>query len=194
MVMSLGEDHTSGLRPGSFTPFASVGSNDLALGKMIEAISHSRFWKDTAVFIIEDDAQNGPDHVDAHRTEALVVSPYVKRHALDSTMYSTSSMVKTMELILGLPPMTQYDQRATPMFATFTSKPDLSTFQALEAQVDIQAKNPQSGAMEAASAKLDWSHYDAADPDRLNAILWKAIKGNQPMPAPVRSGAVAMLR
>ncbi len=194
MVMSLGEDHTSGLAPGKHTPFASVGSNDLGLGKMIEAISHSRFWKDTAVFVIEDDAQNGPDHVDAHRTAALVVSPYVKRNALDSTMYSTSSLIKTMELILGLPPMTQYDQRATPMFASFTSKPDFSSYQAVEAQVDLQAKNPDRGALEQASAKLDWSHYDAADPDKLNAILWKAIKGSQPMPAPVRSGATALLR
>jgi hypothetical protein len=192
--MSLGEDHTSGLAPGKHTPFASVGSNDLGLGKIVDAISHSKFWKDTAVFIIEDDAQNGPDHVDAHRTAALVVSPYIKRHSLDSTMYTTSSLVKTMELILGLPPMTQFDQRATPMFASFTTKPDFSPIETLSAEVDLEAKNPETGALALASSKLDWSHYDAADPDKLNAILWKAIKGSQPMPAPVRSARLVAAR
>jgi YVTN family beta-propeller protein len=191
MVMSLGEDHTSGLAPGKYTPFASVASNDLALGEMVQAISHSRFWKDTAIFIIEDDAQNGPDHVDAHRTQALVVSPYIRRQVLDSTMYSTASFVRTMELILGLPPMTQFDQRATPLFASFTTTPDFTPYDAITEQVDLQAKNPATGELESESKKLDWSHYDAADPDKLNHILWTAIKGSTPMPAPVRSAILA---
>jgi YVTN family beta-propeller protein len=191
MVMSLGEDHTSGLEPGRYTPYASVGSNDLALGEMVEAISHSKFWKDTAVFVIEDDAQNGPDHVDAHRTEALVLSPYVRRHSLDSTMYTTASFVRTMELILGLPPMTQFDQRATPLFASFTTTPDFAPYDRVSEMVDLQAKNPDKGVLEALSQKLDWSHYDAADPDKLNYILWTALKPNQPMPAPVRSAILA---
>ena len=123
MVMSLGEDHATGLRPGTFTPTAAVASNDEALGEMVQAISHSRFWKETAIFVILDDAQNGPDHVAAHRTVGLVISPWVKRGVVDSTMYTTASMVRTMELVLNLPPMRQFDSAATPMYAAFTAKP-----------------------------------------------------------------------
>src|SRR5438128_11711477 len=108
MIMPLGEDHTQGLTGGAHTRTAHVAANDLAVGKIVEAVGRSKFWPETAIFIIEDDAQNGPDHVDAHRTVGLVISPYVKRKALDSTMYTTASMVRTMELILGLPPMTQF--------------------------------------------------------------------------------------
>ena len=117
MVMSLGEDHTTGTRPGTFTPRACVASNDLALGRMVDAITHSKYWPETAIFVIEDDAQNGPDHVDAHRTVGLVVSAYTRRHHLDSTQYQTVSMIRTMELILGLPPLSQFDAAgASPMF------------------------------------------------------------------------------
>ena len=124
--MSLGEDHTTGTRPGTYTPQACVASNDLALGRIVEAISHSKHWPEIAIFVIEDDAQNGPDHVDAHRTVGLVISPYTKRKHLDSTQYSTVSMVRTIELILGLPPFSQYDAAARPMFASFTeqARPD----------------------------------------------------------------------
>ena len=117
-----------------------MAENDLVLGKMIEAISHSRFWKQTAVFVVEDDAQNGPDHVDCHRTVALVASPYVRRHSVDSTMYSTSSMLRTMELILGLPPLTQYDAAATPMWATFQQQSDLRPYDCLAARVPLDKK------------------------------------------------------
>ena len=106
MIMSLGEDHTTGTRPGTLRPRACVASNDLALGRIVEAVTQSKFWPETAIFVIEDDAQNGPDHVDAHRTVGLVISPYTKRKHLDSTQYSTVSMIRTMELILGLPPLT----------------------------------------------------------------------------------------
>ena len=124
MVMSLGENHTDGLTAGRFTPTACVASNDLGLGMIIEAVTNSKFWPETAIFIIEDDAQNGPDHVDARRTVGLVYSPYVKRGGfVDSTMYTTVSYVRTMELILGLPPMTQYDALATPMYNVFTTTP-----------------------------------------------------------------------
>ncbi|MBC8104461.1 MAG: beta-propeller fold lactonase family protein, partial [Cytophagales bacterium] len=122
-VMALSEDHTSGTRPGAFTPQAAVASNDLGLGKIVEALSRSRFWKETAIFVIEDDAQNGPDHVDAHRTVALVISPYTRRGHVDSTFYSTCSLLRTMELILGLPPMSQFDAAATPLYASFRAKP-----------------------------------------------------------------------
>ena len=117
--MSLGENHTHGTTPGTFTPDACVGSNDLGLGRIVEAATRSRFWKEMAIFVIEDDAQNGPDHVDAHRTVGLVISPYCKRGVVDSTLYTTASMIRTMELILGLPPLTQYDAGATPMFNCF---------------------------------------------------------------------------
>lgn len=190
MVMSLGENHTEGLTAGRFTPIAHVASNDQALGKIVEAVSNSRFWKETAIFVIEDDAQNGPDHVDAHRTCGLVISPYTMLNGkVDSTMYSTVSMLRTMELILGLPPMTQYDELATPMFSCFTNKPDFSPYKLLPPQVDLLARNPKAGKGAEISRKMDFSDYDRADPDLLNRLLWMSVKGDEPLPAPVRSAA-----
>jgi DNA-binding beta-propeller fold protein YncE len=189
MVMSLGEDHTAGLRAGAYTPQATVGSNDVALGRLVEAISRSRFWAETAIFVIEDDAQNGPDHVDCHRTVGLVISPYTKRGIVDSTHYTTASMVRTMELILGLPTMTQYDRAATPMYRSFQSHANLWAFQTRTPQTDLQAKNPATGPGAVASAKLDFSDYDRADPDALNKILWEALRPGEPVPAPVHSAA-----
>ena len=165
MVMSLGEDHTSGLSPRAFTPIAQVASNDQALGQIVQAVSHSRFWKETAIFVIEDDAQNGPDHVDAHRTVGLLVSPWVKRGVVDSTMYTTSSFVRTMELILGLAPMTQFDAAATPLYSSFTAEPAFDAIDNIAPQVDLLARNPATGAGAVASLKLDFSDYDRADPD-----------------------------
>jgi len=190
MVMSLPEDHTHGLSAGSFTPKATVGSNDLALGRMVEAITHSRFWPETAIFVIEDDAQNGPDHVDVHRTVGLVISPYTKQGFVDSTHYTTASMVRTMELILGLPTMTQYDRAATPMYRSFQSQPNLWAFETRTPQTDLEAKNPDTGPGAVASAKLDFSDVDRADPDALNRILWEALRPGEPMPAPVHSAAL----
>ncbi|MDR3691981.1 MAG: bifunctional YncE family protein/alkaline phosphatase family protein [Fimbriimonas sp.] len=190
MVMSLGEDHTSGLRAGSYTPQASVASNDLGLAEMIDAVSHSKFWKDTAFFVIEDDAQNGPDHVDAHRTVGLIISPYIKRGTLDSTQYTTASFVRTIELILGLPPMTQFDQKATPIIAPFTPKPNLTPYTALSETVALESRNGENTALAQESAELDWSAFDRADPDKLNEILWKAIKPGKAMPSPTRSAHI----
>ena len=188
MVMSLGEDHTQGTRAGGPTPKACVASNDLALGKIVEAISHSSLWKEFAIFVIEDDSQNGPDHVDAHRTIGLAISPYTKRGSVDSTMYQTCSMIHTMELILGIPPMTQYDAAAKPMFNCFTNTPDFSPYTLLPAQYDVKAKNGVAAFGAKESAKMDFSDYDKADEQALNRILWHSIKGaNVPMPATVRS-------
>jgi YVTN family beta-propeller protein len=187
MVMSLGEDHTRGLTPGAFTPSALVASNDLALGQIVEAVSNSKFWKETAIFVIEDDAQNGPDHVDAHRTVGLVISPWIKRGIVDSTMYTTSSYVRTMELILGLDPMTQFDAAATPMYASFTTAAAFEPIDAIQPKIDLMTRNPNTGAGAVASLKLDFSDYDRADPDELNRILWTALKPGETMPAPVRS-------
>ena len=176
MVMSLGEDHTSGRSPGEFTPFSKVASNDVGLGKMVEAISHSKFWQDTAIFVIEDDAQDGPDHVDGHRTVGYVISPYIKRGGVDHTMYSTASMIRTMELILGLPPMSQHDRHATSMVASFTDRPNLAPFAHESARIDLAARNPKADKLALESSKLDFSGYDRANPAILNRILWEDAK------------------
>src|SRR5262249_32397584 len=124
VILKLPNDHTSGTTPNKWTVTACVGDNDLALGRVVEGLSQSRFWKQMAIFVVEDDAQNGSDHVDAHRTVALAISPYIKKHSVDSTLYSTSSMLRTMELILGLEPMSQFDAAARPMFPSFADQPD----------------------------------------------------------------------
>jgi len=187
-IMGLGEDHTTATNPGTFTPQACVASNDVALGRIVETVSKSSLWKNFAIFVIEDDAQDGPDHVDSHRTVGLVISPYVRRGSLDSTMYTTVSMLRTMELCLGLPPLTQYDASATPFYNCFTEKPDLTPYKALAPRIDLTARNTKASYGATASSRMDLSHYDRADPDELNAILWHSIKGNGvPMPAPVHS-------
>src|SRR5262249_39143779 len=140
IVLRVPNDHTSGTKVGSPTPTAYVADNDLALGRVVEAISKSKFWKETAIFVVEDDAQNGPDHVDAHRTVALVISPWTKRKHVDSTMYSTSSMLRTMELILGLKPMSQFDAAARPMYGSFAAKPDFTAYKHVVPDVDRTAK------------------------------------------------------
>jgi YVTN family beta-propeller protein len=187
MFMSLGENHTSGTAPGAYTPKAQVASNDVAVGKMVEAITKSKAWSKFAIFIIEDDAQNGPDHVDSHRTAGLVISPYVKRQFVDSNMYSTVSMLRTVELLLGLPPMTQHDAAAPPLVNTFMAKPDLSGFTSIGARIDLMTKNPAQGYGAVESARMDFSEYDRIDEDALNRILWHSIKGEAvPYPAPMR--------
>jgi hypothetical protein len=187
MVMGLGEDHTQGTTPGAFTPKAQVASNDLAVGKIVEAVTKSKVWSKSAIFIIEDDAQNGPDHIDSHRTVGLVVSPYVKRGYVDSTMYTTVSMLRTIELLLGMPPLTQHDAAATAMYNSFSAAPDLSGYSARTAQIDVLSKNPANAYGAAIAAKMDFSDYDRVDEQMLNQILWHSIKGEHvPMPAPVR--------
>jgi YVTN family beta-propeller protein len=187
IIMSLGEDHTSGTTPGAFTPQACVASNDLALGRLVEAVTRSKYWPETAIFVIEDDAQNGPDHVDAHRTVGLVISPYTKRRHVDSTQYATVSMIRTIELILGLPPLSQYDAAARPMFESFTDKPDLTPYQHLPARIDLNAVNPKTAYGAERSSKMDFSEYDRINDFELNEILWRAIKGEDaPLPPAVR--------
>jgi hypothetical protein len=191
IVLRLPNDHTYGQRKGKPTPTAMVAENDLALGILVEAVSKSKFWKDTAIFVVEDDAQNGSDHVDAHRTVALVVSPYCKRHHVDSNMYSTSSMLRSMELILGLKPMSQFDAAARPMYGSFQAEPDLEGFQHRPARVDLQARNPNAGWGVEQSAQLDFSHEDAADDILLNEIIWRSVRGaDSRMPPPMRASFV----
>jgi YVTN family beta-propeller protein len=187
MVMSLGEDHTTGTRPGTFTPRACVASNDLALGRIVEAVSRSKYWSKIAIFVIEDDAQNGPDHVDAHRTVGLVISPYVRRGHLDSTQYSTVSMVRTIELILGLVPLSQYDAAARPMFASFTERAELAPFAHEPARVDLNEVNAPTAYGALRSQQMNFDEYDKIDDFELNEILWRAVKGTDaPLPPAVR--------
>ena len=190
-IMSLGENHTRGTTPGAFTPDACVGSNDLGLGRLVEAATRSRFWKEMAIFVIEDDAQNGPDHVDAHRTVGLVISPYAKRGVVDSTLYTTASMIRTMELILGLPPLTQYDAGATPMFACFRKTAKVTPYQALTPKVDLFAKNTVKSPFAKESARMNFRDYDLAPEDELNRILWSVAKGpDVPYPTPIHRAII----
>lgn len=176
-VMSLPGDHLLGTRPGAQTPPAMMAENDLALGQILDTLSRSRFWKEMAVFVVEDDTQGGPDHVDVHRAPVLVASPYAKRGVVDSTMYSTSSVLRTMELILGLPPLTQYDAAAQPMWASFQSKPDLRPYRARPAQIDIDQKNLASAWGAERSRELTLEVADTSDDREYNEILWKAVRG-----------------
>ncbi len=190
-IVRLPNDHTSGTSVGKITPTAAVADNDLGLGMLVEAVSHSKFWAQTAIFVVEDDAQNGPDHVDAHRTVALVISPYTKRKFVDSTMYSTSSMLRTMELILGMRPMSQFDAASTPMFHSFQAKPDLQPYKARPANVDLNARNTKLAWGAEQSRKMDFTKEDAADDLLLNEIIWRSVRGaDSPMPAPVRAAFV----
>jgi DNA-binding beta-propeller fold protein YncE len=190
-ILRLPNDHTSGTKAGAATPRAQVADNDLALGLVVEAVSKSKFWKDTAIFVVEDDAQNGPDHVDAHRAVALVVSPYTKHEYVDSTMYSTSSMLRTMELILGLKPMSQFDAAARPMVHAFQSKPDLAAYEHVTPDVDLQEKNKAAAWGSKLSEKFNLAKEDAADDLKLNEVIWRSVKGaRSPMPAPVRAAFV----
>jgi len=188
MVMALSEDHTKGTRPGAHTPKACVASNDWAVGKLVETISRSSLWNQFAIFIIEDDAQNGPDHVDAHRTVCLVVSPYTRNAGIDSAHYTTTSVLRTIELILGLKPMSQHDAAARPMYRAFHSKPDLTPYVCLKPTTDLQAVNPPRRESALLSA-IDFSEPDQltlAQEIELNKAIWRSIKGNEPYPGAVR--------
>lgn len=182
-IVRLPNDHTLGTKKGELTPQAMVAQNDYALGKLVDMVSNSPYWKDTAIFVTEDDAQNGWDSVDAHRTTSLVISPYTQIGKVDSTLYDTTSMLRTMEMILGMKPMTQYDASAVPMINTFTHKPNFNSFKVEEPTYPLDRKNGANAPMAAESAKLDFSGVDHANPEKLNKILWKATKGNKPYPS-----------
>ena len=166
-----------------------IADNDLALGRVVEAISNSPYWKDSAIFVVEDDAQSGPDHVDSHRSVALVASPFAKRGFVDHTFYSTSGMLRSMELILGLPPMSQYDAAATPMFNAFQATPDLTVYRRLTPNVALDEKNPaERASAPPRSRAMNWSDADLTPEEPLNEIIWQSVKGpDVPMPPPRRS-------
>jgi YVTN family beta-propeller protein len=185
VILLLPQDHTEGTRPGYPTPRATVADNDLALGRIVEAISKSKYWKDSAIFVTEDDAQNGLDHVDGHRTVGLVISPYTPRGVVDSTFYTIINMYRTIEQILGLPPQNQFDLAAEPMFSTFTSKPDFTPFTALPNQIPLDEMNPSLAALTtglqrqlaAFSLTIDASEPDTSSADQLNRAIWHSVKG-----------------
>jgi len=201
VMLRLGNDHTAGTRPGGPTPRASVADNDLAVGRAVEAISHSPYWDDTAFFILEDDAQNGADHVDAHRSIALVVSKYAPRQAnsaafVDSRFYSTVSVVRTMETLLGLPPMNNNDAFCSLIASLFTGPGDQPPYDADYSNRDnglIYAANKKTAVGAQESMKMDFAHEDRAPVEKLNVILWKDAMGKAPVPAMLkvkaRSGA-----
>ncbi|MBI5382107.1 MAG: SMP-30/gluconolactonase/LRE family protein [Opitutae bacterium] len=184
-IMALPENHTKGTTPGAPTPNACVASNDLALGQIVAAATRSRFWKEMAIFVIEDDTQNGPDHVDAHRAPALVISPYTKRQFVDHTLYTTASIIRTMELILGLPPLTQYDAGATPMFNCFQKTAVLTPYEVRPARVDLNERNTEKSPFARESSRMNFKDVDLAPEDELNRILWHVARPHEPYPTPI---------
>ena len=185
-ILRLGNDHTSGTAAGKIAPQSAVADNDFALGTLVEAVSKSTFWKNTAIFVLEDDAQNGPDHIDSHRSPAFVLSPYTRRGVVDSTMYNTVSVLRTIEMILGLRPMTHFDAGARPMASVFSKVAVLTPYVVEKPRISLEDRNPAVSPTAARSKELDFREADLNDDDEMNDILWRAIRGTSP-PAPVRS-------
>jgi YVTN family beta-propeller protein len=187
-VIHLPNDHTKGTVPGAPTPRAMIADNDLGLGRIVEAVSNSAYWKDSVILVVEDDAQSGPDHVDSHRSVLLVASPFAKKSFVDHTFYTTSGVLRTIELILGIEPMSQYDAAATPLFNAFTGTPSLNAYQRLMPRVPMDEKNLASAFGAIASLEMNFIEEDRTPEVLLNEIIWRSVKGaNSPMPPPRRS-------
>jgi hypothetical protein len=183
-LLQLNCDHTVGTRPGISTPKAMVADNDLALGQIIEGLSKSRFWPKMAIFVVEDDAQDGVDHVDGHRTVALAISPYTRRGSIDSTFYSHQSILKSIELILGLPALSLFDLIATDMRNAFHSTPDNTPYSSTQPKQSLFEQNPLASALHGAERKaaiasnrMIFNVPDAAPAAELNRILWHNVRG-----------------
>jgi YVTN family beta-propeller protein len=186
VMVQMPSDHTEGTTPGFSTPKACLADNDLAVGQIVEGISHSKFWKSTLILVVEDDAQDGLDHVDGHRTVALAISPYTKRGTVDSTFYSQVSMVKTIEMIFGVPPMNLFDLIANDMRESFQPTPDLTPYEAVEPRQSIYERNPPLEALSGQrrqdaidSSKMNWQEPDDVPTAQLNAILWRDSSGSE---------------
>jgi hypothetical protein len=178
------DDHTEGTSPGFPTPRAAVADNDLALGRIVEAISRSRYWNESAIFVTEDDSQDGLDHVDGHRTVGLAISPYTRHGIVDSNFHTIINMYRTIEQILGLPPRNQFDLAAEPMFTTFSSKADLTPYTALPNRIRLDEMNPPLAGLRGLQRELaefsltiDSSEPDSAPADTLNRAIWHSVKG-----------------
>jgi hypothetical protein len=191
-------DHTEGVRKGRPTPFAHVADNDLAVGMFVDYLSKTPLWKESVVFILEDDAQNGPDHVDAHRSTAYVAGGFVKRSYIDHTHYTTSSMLRTMELILGMPPMSQYDAGATSMWRCFSDTVTANGFKHVPANINLNEKNSADNPRSTSylmdrSNLLKLDREDEADEFIMNEVLWKYAKGESSVLPPINRGLVITL-
>ncbi len=187
-TIRFGNDHTQGLSLGKATPFAQVADNDLAVGMFVDYLSHSPVWKQSLVLIVEDDAQNGPDHVDAHRSTGYIAGGFVKQGFVDHTPYTTASFLRTIELILGLPPMSQYDAAATPLWRCFNNTSNHPVFNAKPAQVNLDDVNKATNKWQAMSENFNFEIEDRIDDNDFNEVLWKAVKGyDSPCPPSVRA-------
>jgi hypothetical protein len=202
MLVRLGRDHTQGLAAGKFSPKSEVADNDYAVGELVETVSRSPIWKETAIFILEDDSQDGPDHVDSHRSIGFVISPWIRKGAVDHRFYNTDSVLKSIELLLNLPAMSQYDALADPIDAWDASPANDAPYMALRPARDIICEkkatpyalqhDPALRRLTAQSDGMDLETPDSADPRLLNEIIWKSVKGeNAPMPAPREGLAVS---
>jgi phospholipase C len=184
VLLLLYDDHTEGTSPGFPTPRAMVADNDLALGRIVDAVSHSRYWKESAIFVTEDDSQDGLDHVDGHRTVGFAISPYVRHGYVDSSFFTTVNMYRTIEQILGMSPLNQFDLAAEPMFSAFTSSPDFTPYDARPNQIPLDEMNPQLAGLRGLqrdlakfSLTIDSSEPDSAPADLLNRAIWHSVKG-----------------
>ncbi len=187
-TIRFGNNHTEGLSLGKPTPFAHAADNDLAVGMFIDYLSHSPIWNESLVLIVEDDAQNGPDHVDAHRSPAFLAGGFVKQGFVDHTAYSTASLLRTMELILGLPPMTQYDAAATPLWRCLDNTADHPTFTVRPVNVDLNDKNTQRSEWQRLSETFNFMAEDKVNDFQFNEVIWRAVKGlDSPCPPAVRA-------
>ncbi len=197
VILLLPQDHTNGTAPGFPTPRACVADNDLALGRLVEAVSRSRYWRESAIFVTEDDAQNGLDHVDGHRTVGLVISPWVRRRQVDSSFYTAIHMYRTIEQILGLPPSNQFDLAAEPMFSVFTADPDFTAYRARPNRIPLDEMNPPLNALRGLprrlaeeSLQMDFREPDAAPEQTLNRAIWHSVKGFAvPYPSGSKAGS-----
>jgi len=190
-IIRLPNDHTAGGSAGMPTPRAYAADNDLALGRIVDALTHSQFWRDTVVFVVEDDAQNGPDHVDSHRSVLLTISPY-NHSGAQHRWVNTTDVLATIEQILGLGSLSQFDHFGRPLLDSFTGEPDLTPYDAIEPKIDLDGKNPGGTPEAKESARLDFSHADAADEQTFNHILWRILKGGVPEPGVRRLPAGAL--
>jgi hypothetical protein len=192
-IIHLPADHTSGGRAGRPTPKAYMADNDLAFGRMIEAVSNSSYWKDTVFFVLEDDAQDGPDHVDSHRSVMFVISAY-NRSGVVHRFVNTTDVLATVEEILGLERLSKFDYYGRPLREIFAGTPDLTPYVALKSEQSLNELNPARSESARASRKLDLDRVDAADEDAFNRVLWSLLKGSQPFPGTKRMSSLEVVR
>jgi hypothetical protein len=183
-LIYLPDDHTVGTKPGYRTPTAMVADNDLALGRVVERISKSRYWAESAIFVLEDDAQDGPDHVDAHRSPMLVISPYTRRHVVSHRRYSTVAVLKTMTRLLGIESLTYFDDRAPSLLREFDSKPSSEVYACRRPGVSLEERNAPDAPGAQDSARWDFHSPDRAPSLELNRVIWKSVKGATSEPPP----------